>query len=140
MLEKSILKMAYLKETPRSWYVNVESGIHIKVLAYRLESRKRRFYLGVHHFLKKSFGGISEDLIGRSTHSFFPAPILGFLPEKHETVGINAHIEVRHKHIVHPAKPLVPEESGWHPNLRKNFKIDVGPTWDPQLQLQLDTI
>ena len=54
---------------------------------------------------------------------FFPAPILGFLPEKHETVGINAHIEVRHKHIVHPAKPLVPEESVWHPNLRKNFKF-----------------
>ena len=41
-----------------------------------------------------------------------------FLPEKHETIGINANIEVWNEHVVHSTKPFIPEESVRHPNLR----------------------
>ena len=43
------------------------------------------------------------------------------LPEKDETVSINANIKVWHEHVVHSTKPFVPEESVGHPNLR--YKI-----------------
>ena len=40
------------------------------------------------------------------------------LPEKDETICINANIKVWHEHVVHSTKPFVPEESVGHPNLR----------------------
>ena len=43
------------------------------------------------------------------------------LPEKDETICINANIKVWHEHVVHSTKPFVPEESVGHPNLRSKL-------------------